>query len=189
MRVFNATLHNMPNSPYSQSRYHGTEKDPKETHEDYEKRTWRNRVHANQDGQIFIPPMVFKNCLSNAAKFISMQIPGRGKSTYTKHFEAGILVMEGVPLPINKEEVEGEWLFVPADGVRGGTKRVMKCFPVIHEWEGNVNFYILDETITLEVFEYHLKEAGNFIGIGRFRPRRNGFYGRFQVLNVKEGNL
>lgn len=184
MRTFIATLESI--SPYSQSRYHATEKDKKETHEDYEKRTWRNRVHANKDGNIFMPPMAFKNCLSDAAKFISMQIPGKGKATYTKHFEAGILVMDALVLPDKKEDVEGEWFHVPADGVRGGTKRVMKCFPVIREWRGDVTFYILDETVTLEVFEYHLKEAGNFIGVGRFRPRRNGFYGRFKVLGIKQ---
>jgi hypothetical protein len=36
------------------------------------------------------------------------------------------------------------------------------------------------------VFEHHLHEAGKFIGIGRFRPRNNGFYGRFDVLGVRE---
>ena len=35
-----------------------------------------------------------------------------------------------------------------------------------------------------DVFEDHLKEAGNFIGVGRFRPRMNGFYGRFKVDKI-----
>ena len=84
-------------------------------------------------------------------------------------------------LPIKKEEVKGEWLFVPSDGVRGSGKRVDKCFPVIHEWGGEVTFYVLDETVTEEVFRNVLEQAGAFIGIGRFRPRNNGFYGRFKV--------
>ena len=33
--------------------------------------------------------------------------------------------------------------------------------------------------------EFHiLREAGKFIGIGRFRPRNNGYYGRFDVESV-----
>ena len=184
MRTFIAELESI--SPYSQSRYHDTEKETKETHEAYEARTWRNRVHATEEGNIFIPPMAFKNCLSDVAKFMSVQIPGKGKSTYTKHFEAGILVTEGLVLPIKKDDIEGEWFHVPSDGTRGGTRRVMKCFPVIYNWRGAVTFYILDETITLDIFTEHLEEAGNFIGIGRFRPRRNGFYGRFKVLGVKQ---
>lgn len=172
-------------SPYSQSRHHGTDKTKNENPNDYEKRTWRERLHANDDGNVFIPPMAFKNCLSEAAKFLGRQIPGKGKSTYTKHFEAGVLVMDSLVLSIKKDAVPGEWLFVPSDGRRGGGSRVEKCFPVIHEWTGDVKFYVLDPTITEEVFTEHLTEAGSFIGIGRFRPRNNGFYGRFSVESVK----
>ena len=78
-----------------------------------------------------------------------------------------------------------ETYFVPADGRRGSGKRVTKHFPVIQKWAGDVMFYVLDETITEDVFREHLEEAGRFIGIGRFRPRNNGFYGRFTVKSVK----
>jgi hypothetical protein len=174
-------------SPYSQSRFHNTEKLEKEGHDDYEKRTWRNRLHSNGNGNVFIPPMSFKNCLSECAKYLSQQIPGKGKNTYTKHFEAGVLCMEPLDLPIKAEDVEGEWLHVPSDGVRGGKKRVLKCFPVIPKWSGDISIYILDETITEPVFKYHLEQAGKFIGIGRFRPRNNGFYGRFKVVDIVWG--
>lgn len=172
-------------SPYSQSKHYTTEKLAKENAKDYEARTWRDRLHVTDDGSVFIPPMSFKNCLSEAAKFLGIQIPGKGKSTYTKHFEAGVLVTDAMILPIKKEEVKGEWLFVPSDGVRGSGKRVDKCFPVIHEWGGEVTFYVLDETVTEEVFRNVLEQAGAFIGIGRFRPRNNGFYGRFKVDAIR----
>ncbi len=183
MKTAVATLKSV--STYSQSRHYTTEKLSKEIARDYEARTWRDRLHINDDGHVFIPPMAFKNCISEAAKFLGIQIPGKGKSTYTKHFEAGVLVVDAVVLPIKKEDVSGEWLFVPSDGKRGGGKRVEKCFPVIHEWSGDVTFYVMDETITEDVFEHHLREAGKFIGIGRFRPRNNGFYGRFRVEQIK----
>lgn len=172
-------------SPYSQSRFHDTEKLPKEGAHDYEERTWKGRLHVNEKGNVFIPPMSFKNCLSEAAKFMSRQIPGKGKATYTKHFEAGVLVMDPLVLPIKSEDVDGEWLFVPSDGKRGGGSRVKKCFPVIHDWSGKVIFHVLDDTITKDAFEEHLREAGSFIGVGRFRPRNNGFYGRFTVEKVE----
>jgi hypothetical protein len=183
MRVCEATLESI--SPYSQSKHYETDKLDKENAKDYEERTWKDRLHTSEDGMVFIPPMAFKNALSEIAKFLSVKIPGSGKSTYTKHFVAGVLVMDALPLGIHKDQVPGEWLFVPSDGMRGGGKRVSKCFPLIKSWGGTVTFYILDETITPEVFEKHLKEAGAFIGIGRFRPRNNGFYGRFRVLSTK----
>lgn len=102
----------------------------------------------------------------------------------TKHFEAGVLVMDPVPLGIKCADVPGEWFFVPSDGKRGGGSRVKRCFPVVREWSGDVTFHVLDDTITQDAFEHHLSEAGKFIGIGRFRPRNNGFYGRFSVEKV-----
>lgn len=172
-------------SPYSQSRYIQEKKTKDETHAAFEERSWHLRCHFNEAGKVFIPPMSFKNCLSEAAKYKSIQIPGKGKSTYTKHFEAGVLVVEPLELPVTKETLQHEWLHVPSDGRRGGTTRVEKCFPLIPSWSGSVEFLILDECITEEVFIEHLTDAGSFIGVGRFRPRNNGFYGRFAVESVK----
>lgn len=172
-------------APYSQSRHYFVEKTDRETPDEFEKRTWRERCHVNTDGTLHIPGMAFKNCIGEAAKFISMQVPGKGKSTYTKHFDAGVLVLENLNLPETKDTVEGEWLFLNADGVRGSGRRVMKCYPVIKEWNGLVTFTIFDNAITEPVFRKHLEEAGKFIGIGRFRPRNRGVYGRFEVVNVQ----
>jgi hypothetical protein len=171
-------------SQYSQSKNYTTPKKDRELPKDYEERTWRDRLHVNADGYVFMPPMAFKNCIAEIAKFLSVQVPGKGKATYTKNFEAGILVTEGPVLPIKKEEVQGEWLFLPADGKRGSGKRVWKCYPLIPAWKVTVVFYIVDELITQDVFTAHLEAAGNLIGLGRFRPRQNGFYGRFKVNKV-----
>lgn len=172
-------------SPYSQSRHYEVEKLAKERPDDYEARTWRERMHSTSTGYVFMPPMAFKNCLSEIAKYLHEQIPGQGKSTFTKHFVSGVLVLEGPTLPILKEDVKGEWLFVPADGKRGSGKRVKRCFPLIESWRAQVEFNILDETITEDVFRRHLVQAGQFIGVGRFRPQNNGYYGRFVVESVE----
>lgn len=185
MKVARVTLKSLVGSPYSPSRAHFTPKLNKESSDDYENRTWREKAHTTPDGYICIPPTAFKNCLSEAAKYMGRQIPGKGKNTYTKHFEAGVLVLQGLKLPVKKDDAEGETLFLNADGRRGGSKRVNKRFPVIRSWEGVVEFLVLDNVITKEAFVEHLAEAGNFIGIGRFRPRNNGFYGRFDLVKVE----
>lgn len=183
MRIVVAKLESV--SPYSQSRHYDVPKLPKELHKDYEARTWRNRCNADKDGNIFIPPQAFKGCVETAARYLSMQIPGKGKATYSKHFKSGILVAEGMTLPVTQEKVAGEWHFVPSDGRKGGGSRVMKCFPIIPQWSGEVTYYILDDIITPDVFEKHLKEAGNFIGVGRFRCENGGYYGRFKIISLK----
>ena len=182
MKTVTATLVGI--SPYSQSKHYQTTKLDKERPDDYEARTWRDRCHV-ENGECYVPPMALKNCLSEAAKFLSMQIPGKGKSTFTKHFEAGLLCMDIMPLGVRIEDVKGEWYFVPADGRRGSGKRVQKCFPVFQKWIVQAKITVIDMVITKDVFKEHLDLAGQLIGMGRFRPRNNGFYGRFKVENFK----
>jgi hypothetical protein len=155
---------------------------------DYEVRTWRERMHADSDGHVMITPMMFKNALSAAAKYLGEKIVGEGNKKWTKKFESGVMVLDPVVLPIKKDDVSGESLFVPSDGVRGGTKRVNRIFPRIDSWKGTVKFIIIDESLTSsddKIFRRHLDAAGNFIGLGRFRPSQNGFYGRFKVNSLK----
>ena len=66
-------------TPYGQSKYIGLKPGPKETAADFEKRMWRERMHYDENGMVYIPPMAFKNCLSEAAKYLSLSIPGKGK--------------------------------------------------------------------------------------------------------------
>lgn len=171
-------------SPYSPSRFLQSPRQDKEGHDVYEKRVWRERIHATTDGEVFIPPMAFKGALETAARFNPISIPGRGKATYTKHFRAGVLVVEPVLLGVQSDDVEGEWLLLNSDGRKGGGTRVMRCMPKVDDWSASVRFYILDPTITQEVFERTLREAGQFIGVGRWRPENGGIYGRFRVEEV-----
>jgi len=176
-------------SPYSQSRSYDVEHLQGEGFEDYEKRTWRNRLHVDERGEVFIPPMAFKNALAETAKFLSLSVPGKGKATYTKNFEAGVLAVEAARLGIKATAVQCERLFVPADGRAGSGKRVHKYFPVIPAgWKADFSFLVFDETVLqtwpatgTTVFEFVLERCGQFVGLGRFRPRNRGFYGRFAV--------
>ncbi len=192
MQTAIATLKSV--SPYSQSRHYEKSLNADENNDDHYRRTWRNHIHVDENGMAFIPPMAFKNCLAEAAKFLSIKIPGGagGKATYTKNFEAGVLVVKPLALGIHRDHVEHENLFLPSDGKRGSGSRINKYYPLFRTWSGDVEFMVLDETILhsfagnkeITVFEHVLRTAGSLIGIGRFRPRQNGFYGRFEVESV-----
>ena len=165
-------------------------KKEREKPDDYEARTWKYRCHVMEDGpqkdHVFIPPMAFKLALDGAAKFRGDKIKGKGQATYTKHFASGVLVLEPLILPVKINDIQGQWLFVPSDGKKGGGTRVNRCFPTIHKWGGDVTFHILDDAIIdRPVFEDTLTNAGQFIGIGVFRPERGGYNGRFKVSKVK----
>jgi hypothetical protein len=191
MKYAIATLKSV--SAYSQSKNYETEPQQGEGMDDRYRRTWRNHLHTDANGIVFIPSTAFKNCLSEAAKYLSIPIPGKGKATYTKNFEAGVLVAKPLSLGIHKDKINFERLYLPSDGRRGGPKRVWKYYPLIESWQGDVEFIVVDETVLQisrdddekTVLETVLIGAGSFIGIGRFRPRNNGYYGRFDVVKMR----
>lgn len=183
-------------SAYSQSKPHLTPMEPNESHEDFRNRTWHHHLHL-QDGKVIIPPGAIKNCLSEAAKFMNISIPGKGKATFTKHIEAGLAVMAPIQLGIKFEDVQKETLFLPADGRRGSGKRVWKTYPYVFPWQGVVEVVVIDETClqtsardkSKVVLQEIIEGAGQYIGIGRFRPRQNGYYGRFAVSDFEIGEI
>jgi len=172
---------------YSQGKYYDAERVPKKEGENmaqYEIRTWRNRMHFDESGEVFIPCAQFKNAIKAAAKFKSKQIPGQGKTTYTKHFQAGVIVLDNTPIGIHKDDVESEQVFIGPKGIG----KVMKTFPRIEEWKAEVHFWVLDDAITKDIFDYYIGVAGSLIGIGRYRPYTGdgggGHYGRFKCNKI-----
>lgn len=183
-----AIAHLVGESPYSQGKHIDPEevpKKPKELHDDYERRTWRHRMHVTRDGFVEIPGAAFANAVKQAAARLRLRVPGKGQTEYKKYFEAGIMCPDGIILPIKAEDVPSDKLFVPSDGKRGGGKRVTKWFPRIDEWNGKVPFFIFDDIITEDVFKQVLVAAGQLVGIGRFRPENCGYYGRFSVKSIE----
>lgn len=167
-------------APYSQSRMHDTVRPDKETHDAFEKRTWREKCTTDDAGNVVIPAMSFKQALDSVAKRMGIQIPGKGKATYTKHFVGGVICEADVPIGYHKDTIPSITINANSDGIRGSGKRVQRTFPQVPNWKGTARFLVLDDTVTPEVFEKHIREAGRFIGIGRFRPEKGGLNGRFE---------
>lgn len=171
-------------TPLYMSKPHNVPKEDKESHDAHEKRTWREKLHYNEEEYVILPAVAFQHNIQAAAKYLSLKIPEQGQKTYTAKFKAGIMVADDLVTTIKKEDVKPHEIFVNADGVRGSGKRVWKTFPRIPEWSGTVTYYILDEVITEEYFRTHLEAAGKFIGMLSFRPQNGGSYGRFSVESV-----
>lgn len=185
--MFTVTAHLESISPISFSKQVFVEALPKEGKDAYEKRTWREKCHYNENGQLFIPPMMLKFAIGSTASYLGaeMQIPGEGKARYTKHFVSGLLIIDPIQLPAFKDDVAGEWYSCHADGKRTCGTRVPRCFPVVQKWDGNAIIHILDEKITKAIFMKVLEACGHINGLGRFRPQNGGFYGRFKVTDLQ----
>lgn len=183
--------------PYSQSRLHGTPKKDKEQPDKYEHRTWMEKAHFNDSGEMYIPPMAFKQAIDETGKRLG-KIPGQGNNTYSKHFRGGVLIQDPVMLGVYREDFEADakqlegnpmiqattysWGgYCNSDGKRGSGTRVFRRFPEVKEWQGELKIYIFDDILTETEITTAITEAGKFIGIGRFRADNGGFYGRFDV--------
>ncbi|ODN69226.1 hypothetical protein [Methylobrevis pamukkalensis] len=77
-------------TPYSQSASHDAPKlNDKETPEDYDKRTWREKATVTDDGIVGIPGMGLKQAVDAAAGRLS--IKSKGRQTLTKNFLSGAI--------------------------------------------------------------------------------------------------
>lgn len=184
-RTVTATLIGI--SPYSQSKAHTAPWLEKESHEDYDIRTWREKAHYDpKTREVFMPPMGMKMAIVEAAKRLSIKIPGKRSATYTKNMLSGVIAPEPIWLGVSLDDLHEEVIFANADGVRGSGKRVMRRFPMIPSgWKAAAMLMVIDDEIPADVVARCWQEAGNLIGVGRFRPEKGGFLGRFEVKSIK----
>jgi hypothetical protein len=189
MRNCKVYLEGLPGSPYSQSAQHGTDMLDRETHDDYDLRTWRDKCTVNETGQVCIPAMGLKQCIDTAAFKLGMKVPNRRGATYKNFFASGFFCEGDVPIANGKALTKADALMViinaNADGRRGSGTRVKRRFPNFSKWAGVAEFTITDDIITKEIFEDHVKSAGMIVGIGRFRPENGGTNGRFRAAKFE----
>lgn len=190
--TFKVTLNSMPGSQFMSGAPVTDVKGPNETHDQFEKRTWQQKIRTNKEGLVVLNQFAVKNALEGSAKRLKRKIPGERNSTFTKLFMQGVMI-GSIPLlklpdgkPCRPDDFTGQPLFVPSDGKRGGGKRVYRIFPTIDAWRCDIDLIVIDPKITEEVLKEHLTEAGVFIGLGSMRAENGGVNGRFTVEHISK---
>lgn len=190
MRDVTITLEGI--TAYSSSKGLAVEKKASESHNDFEKRIWRERSHYDDQEHVYIPGVAFKMALDEAARVIKEKIPGKGNSTWTKIFETGCSTIDdmyqsvfkipnlenGTPnpkgkpalLPMLKSDLKAIAIYCHSNGQRGSGNRVTRYFPYIPTWGGSVTFRIFNDALPQDVFERFFTQAGILSGVGRGRP-------------------
>jgi hypothetical protein len=189
MRHVKVYFENIPGSPYSQSAKHDTPFLDRESHDDYDIRTWRNKCTTNKNGQVCIPAMALKQMIDTAAWKLGEKVQGRRGATFKSFFASGFFCDGDVPIANGKAltpaDAECKLISANSDGVRGSGKRVPRRFPEFEKYQGVAEFTIIDDVITQPVFEQHAKAAFLIVGIGRFRPEKGGTNGRCRVTKFE----
>jgi len=130
------------------------------------------------NGTIYQPSESIKQALIEAGKAFK-----KGKSNKSKTF-ASFIQFEAEAIPHLKQKWETDRRAVVIPSTKGRVMRNRAKFP---EWELKFKVLVLDaDEIDEALLHDALEYAGNYIGIGDYRPQKKGMYGRFIVSEIKE---
>ena len=193
-------------APISFSKQHDTPKLEGEHPDTFDKRTWREKVHAHEDGRVYIPGLVLAKALISTAVQVGDKVPGRGSKRWGSVFVSGIMspdpidLMQPAPskvvpsssvpsgpsqVPVMKEEIAYVDVYCHGDPSKRSGGRVWRRFPIVHKWSGIATILIVNDTITEPVLKRHLEMCGLINGLGRWSPQQSGEYGRFKLLSLE----
>jgi len=131
------------------------------------------------DDEPCIPGVYFKNAITEAAK--QFKIVGKGKSTYSK--------LVGSTVQIGEEYcvIDGGYEVFRISGVNPMTKgRVMISRPRFNKWKTKCTILLMDDGVPPNVMNDMLVHAGQYVGVGDWRPDKKGMFGKFIVTSYKE---
>ena len=137
-----------------------------------------NALYQSPKGEIYVPGEQIKGTLVEAGK--QMRVVGKGKATYSKIFGAFLVITPDTIPMTNQKWIED------ARAVVIQKSRVMRYRPKFMDWGLKFTITTLTDNISAEVLKEGLELAGNFSGIGDFRPQKKGSFGRFMVTSFKE---
>ncbi len=136
------------------------------------------------DGEkVFFPAENIKACIAESAGVFNK---GKGAKV-RRSVRTG---MTKVPLRYTGPKTPDELWTAPGFryirnvGTQGGGGSVMRCRPVFETWGCDVTFLVSTKELTVDDFMKFAVDAGEYIGIGDFRPNCGGEFGRFKVESV-----
>lgn len=141
-------------------------KDPKDPQQDYE-----DSIYYTEDGRYGFPAVAFKGAMVSAARFVD---------GLNMTFMRGAVFINGEFVPIEGEPQMRE------DMVRlNGSTADIRYRAGFTKWAADLPITINANTLTVQQVADILNLAGFSVGVGEWRPEKNGQYGRFRVTNVE----
>lgn len=134
--------------------------------------------YRNESGQCYIPSDQLRGALIGAGTYMKAKVGGRSKSMKV------IVAATFVPTP--------EQIIIPdfdaidkRSAVNKNVKaRVLVIRPKWMNWTATFTLNVYEDTITKETVKELITYAGNYVGIGSYRPTNNGMFGRFEVKSI-----
>jgi len=136
----------------------------------------RALFHSYHDDKgFYVPSEHIKGALINAGAMVKAKVGNTRKSM--KNIVAGMFFIEE-----EKIRLHDDFVIDKRSAVNKNIKaRVIAIRPKWENWLLDFTLLVDNETITKETIKEILKNAGQYIGIGSFRPTNNGSFGRFEI--------
>jgi hypothetical protein len=143
----------------------------------------RAEFHSYRDGvkgKYFIPSDQIQGAMINAGALSKSKVGNAKKSM--KNIVAAMF-------SINPEKIflANSYEIDKRSAVNRNIKARVICIrPRWDKWQAEFTLLIDNDTITESTARQILEDAGNYIGIGSFRPQNNGKYGRFKITKFNK---
>ena len=126
-----------------------------------------------------MPAEHVQGSLVGAGAMVKSKVGNAKKSM--KNIVAGMFSIEEIELPLQQE-----YTIDKRSAVNQNIKaRVISIRPKWEIWETEFTLNVDNDTITKETIKEIITNAGSFIGVGSFRPAKNGPFGRFELVEFK----
>lgn len=136
----------------------------------------RAEFHAYSDNEgFYIPSDHIKGSMIGGGALVKSKVGNSKKSM--KNIVAGMFFIQEERLRLPKEYVIDKRSAVN----RNIKARVITIRPKWEKWSVKFTLLVDNDTITENTIKEIIENAGNYIGIGSFRPTNNGSFGRFKL--------
>ena len=136
--------------------------------------------YRNEQGHCYIPSAHIKCALIEAGKLVKGKMGNASRSM--KNIVAGMFLVtpEEILLP-DYDKIDKR------SAVNQAVKaRVITIRPKWSGWSGSIILNVKNDTITQETVQNIVQHAGDFIGIGSYRPTHSGEFGCFEITDIKK---
>jgi len=138
-----------------------------------------NAKSRNVNGEVCISPIALKKAMLSASTLF--------KDVFTKVALRQVLHIEGNSIPLEFQECIDRIDMVRLPGP--ARKPDVRFRPQFNNWHAEFVIAFAKDKISMEQVLTLLSRAGSGIGVGEFRPEKDGTFGRFRLDNQVQHSL
>jgi hypothetical protein len=134
--------------------------------------------YRNAEVKCFIPSEQIRGSLIGAGSYMKAKVGGRAKSMKV------IVAATFQPTPIEILLPDYDSIDKRSAVNKNVKARIMVVRPKWSNWSASFILNVHEDTITKETISQLIAYAGNYVGIGSYRPTANGLFGRFELESI-----